>query len=360
MLGLAYRVSATLFFLGFTYAFLLEQARYLNHFYLICLISFLMIFLPAHRAASLDALWRPSIRSDTAPAWTIWLLRAQIGIVYFYGGLAKLNVDWFRGEPFRTWLARRTDFPIIGSLFTDEWMVWVLNYGGLLLDLLIVPLLLWRRTRVFAFGTAVLFHLMNVRLFSIGIFPWFMIAATALFFPPGWPRHLFRRFWPALDGEQPESRPTAPLGRHEQVTLVLVGLYLAVQLFVPLRHFLYPGEVSWTEEGHRFAWRMKLRDKDASAEFVVSIPAEARTWLVDPEDHLTYWQADKMSTRPDMILQFAHYLADSMRKTGYGRVEIRARVEASLNGREERLLIDPTVDLAAEPRSLKPASWIEP
>jgi len=83
ILGLGYRISATLFFLGFTYAFLLEQARYLNHFYLICLISFLMIFIPAHRAAPLDALWRPSIRSQTAPAWALWVLRAQIGIAYF-------------------------------------------------------------------------------------------------------------------------------------------------------------------------------------------------------------------------------------------------------------------------------------
>ena len=114
-LGLWYRISATLFFLGFTYTFLLEQARYLNHFYLICLISFLMIFIPAHRAASLDARWRPSLRSQTAPAWALWLLRGQIGIVYFYGGVAKLNADWGRAEPFRTWLARRTDFPVIGS-----------------------------------------------------------------------------------------------------------------------------------------------------------------------------------------------------------------------------------------------------
>lgn len=27
-----------------TYVFLLEQARYLNHLYLVCLIAFLMIF----------------------------------------------------------------------------------------------------------------------------------------------------------------------------------------------------------------------------------------------------------------------------------------------------------------------------
>ena len=288
-LGLWYRISATLFFLGFTYTFLLEQARYLNHFYLICLISFLMIFIPAHRAASLDARWRPSLRSQTAPAWALWLLRGQIGIVYFYGGVAKLNADWGRAEPFRTWLARRTDFPVIGSWFTEEWMVYLLSYGGLVFDLLVVPFLLWRRTRVFAFGGAVLFHLMNARLFSIGIFPWFMIAATALFFAPGWPRRLLAQWWPALNGQHRECAPVAPVAWRQHATLILLGVYSTLQLLVPLRHSLYPGEVSWTEEGHRFSWRMKLRDKDASARFVVTDPIGGRRWIVDPDDHMRAW-----------------------------------------------------------------------
>ena len=184
MVGFLYRLSAALFFLGFTYVFLLDQARYLNHFYLVCLLSLLMVLIPAHRALSVDALARPSLRAATAPAWALWLLRAQVGLVYFYAGVAKLNGDWLRGEPIRDWLAYRTDFPIIGPLFTQEPVMWMFAYGGLLLDLLLAPLLLWRRTRWFAFALAVLFHLLNAGLFSIGIFPWLMIAATVMFFPP--------------------------------------------------------------------------------------------------------------------------------------------------------------------------------
>ena len=193
-LGLFYRVSATLFFLAFTYMFLLEKARYLNHFYLICLVSFLLIFLPTQRAFSLDAWRRSGIRSDTAPAWSLWLLRAQIGIVYFYGGLAKLNSDWLSTGTIQELLASRTDFPIIGPYFTQGWMVSLFSYGGLLLDLLVVPLLLWRKTRLLAFVAATTFHVTNARLFDIVIFPWFMIAATMLFFRPDWPRLLVRFF----------------------------------------------------------------------------------------------------------------------------------------------------------------------
>lgn len=123
ILGLWYRVSVTLFCLGFTFTFLLEQARYLNHYYLICLISFLMIFIPAHRVVSIDA-WRdPAIRSYTAPAWALWLLRAQFGIVYFYAGLAELDGDWLHGKPIRMWLAGHHDYPLIGPFVDREWTV---------------------------------------------------------------------------------------------------------------------------------------------------------------------------------------------------------------------------------------------
>jgi hypothetical protein len=359
MLGLWYRLSAALFFLGFTYVFLLDQANYLNHFYLVSLISLLMIVVPAHRLLSIDAWRRPEIHADTAPAWALWLLRAQIGIVYFYGGLAKLNGDWLRGEPMRRWLAARTDFPILGPLFTEEWMVYLFAYGGLLLDLLVVPLLLWPRTRVGGFAIAVVFHLLNAGLFRIGIFPWFMIAATTLFFSPDWPR-LGMRWWPVKAPKPPQPTPAAAPRSGRRATGVLLGIFLTLQLLVPLRHFLYPGQVSWTEEGHRFAWHMKLRHKSATAQFFVTDPVRKASWEIDPQQYLTRRQLKEMPSRPDMILQFCHYVAKAYRQQGYQQVEVRAKVMASLNGRRPQLLIDPTVNLAAQPRTLMPASWIMP
>ncbi len=378
--GFMYRLSMTLFFLGFTYVFLLDQALYLNHFYLISLLSFLMIFVPAHRAFSVDARLRPALRSDTVPAWVLGLIAAQVGIVYFYGGIAKLNADWLRGEPMRMWLAARSDFPLIGPLFTREWTVYLFSYGGLFVDLLAVPLLLWRRTRVPAFLVLVAFHLMNANLFSIGIFPWFMIAATLLFFPPSWPRIAARLkvgelFSPAAwsrTGRQtqpPRERwrnglqsvpGTFSLGPGKAAVLGLLALYLAVQLLVPLRHHLYPGNVNWTEEGHRFAWHMKLRDKEALERFVAVDPANETATVIRTQDYIDLDQAADMSTRPDMILQLSHHIADDLRENGNEDVEVRALVAASLNGREPQMLIDPGADLATERRTLAPADWIEP
>jgi vitamin K-dependent gamma-carboxylase len=353
--GLFYRVAALLFFAAFTYVLLLDQSLYLNHFYLICLISFLLVFVPANRAGSLDARWGITRASQITPAWTLYLLRAQIGAVYFFGGIAKLNGDWLRGEPIRDWLAARSAMPVLGALFAQDWTAWLFAYGGLLLDLLVVPALLWKRTRAFAFAVAVIFHLTNAFVFNIGIFPWFMIAATTIFFSPEWPRRLFRTRSGRVSSIQIKVSPGA-----KRMGAALLGLYLSVQLLVPLRHFLYAGDASWTEEGHRFSWRMKLRAKAADAQFFVTDTATGQTQTVNPTAHLKPHQLDEMMARPDMLLQFAHHLAKEARARGAERVEVRAFVRASLNGRAPQLLIDPSVDLAAIPRTLRSANWIRP
>ena len=365
-LGLAYRIVAPLFFLGFTYVFLLEQARYLNHFYLVCLLAFLLAVVPAHRVWSLDALLARPRWPETVPAWSLWLLRAQIGLVFFFAGVAKLNGDWLRGEPLRIWLGERTDFPVIGRFFTEDLTPWLFSYGGLLFDLFVIPLLIWPRTRLLAFLAAVGFHMTNQQLFTIGIFPFLALGTALLFFPADWPR--FR--WLRAKRRPPRQPiitpgPSAPHGwRLGRVRTALVGglaLYLAVQVLMPLRHFAIPGNVSWTEEGHRFSWHMKLRDKEAQTQFEVFDEGK-QLGFADPGRYLTDWQWEEMSSRPDMILQFAQLVERDARRQGLGDVEVRANVLASLNGREEQPLIDPKADLTkkSRPGLLGHADWVEP
>ena len=368
MAGFLYRIAAPVLFLAFTYSFLLDQTRYLNHFYLVCLISFLMCFLPAERAFSIDSLLRRKIRSDVVPAWTLWLLRAQVGIPYFYGGIAKLNGDWIHGgEPMRIWLSPLTKMPALGHIFASNSVVYSFVIGGLLIDLLVVPLLLWRRTRYVALAAAVLFNLLNAVIFEIGIFPWMMLGALLIFLPPDLPRRFARGFM--SPGEAfPDKAPSPVSVRSSYPSLLtsqklVVGLlaaYLAVQVFLPLRHYLYPGNVSWTEEGHNFAWHMKLRSKTGEAVFTVTHPGSGQIWTIKPEEHLKSHQVMKMSTKPELILQFGHYLAEQKRREGYDNVEVRAHVMVSLNGRQPQLLIDPNVDLTKEEITLLPARWIVP
>ncbi|MEN3325544.1 MAG: hypothetical protein V7638_351 [Acidobacteriota bacterium] len=348
MVGFLYRIAAPVFFLAFTYLFLLEQTRYLNHLYLVCLIGFLMCFLPAERAFSVDSLLRRKIRSDVVPAWTLWLLRAQVGIPYFYGGIAKLNSDWIHGgEPMRTWLRPLIRMPGLGHIFAAEWVVYSFVIGGLLLDLLVVPLLLWRRTRLFAFAAAVVFNLINAVIFDIGIFPWLMLGALLIFFPPDLLRRFARAFMSAgdaVDDVQPSQAFVGPktiaegsscpsLFASQKLIVGLLATYLAVQLFFPLRHYFYPGDVSWTEEGHNFSWHMKLRTKAGEAVFTVTYPRSGQTWTIKPEVYLKSHQVMKMTTKPELILLFGHYLAEEKRRVCYpraGSCRLRRRSKAEI------------------------------
>lgn len=362
-LGLLYRICAILFFLGFTHVFLIDMSNYLNHFYLISLVSFAMIFVPANRSFALDSLFRPALRSRSIPAWNLWLLRFHVAVPYFLGGVAKINNDWLRGEPMRAWLHKRPDFPVIGQYFHDEWMISIFVYGGLLLDLLIVAFLLWRKTRVLAIVAACSFHLLNAQLFNIGIFPWFMMAATLIFLEPTTLRRLFFGTWgEPTDSDAGEINKELPpdLTRIPRWTLCFFAVYVLIQVAFPFRHWLYPGNVSWTEEGHNFSWHMKLRTKIARARFDIYDPATKRKWGVRPSDFLTKRQARKMPKRPDMIIQYAHWLARKWEHDGYPGVEVRARIRASLNGRRFQNLIDPGVDLTKRQRSIWPADWIVP
>ncbi len=364
MIGLLYRLSTFLFFIGFTYCFLLEQTRYLNHLYLVVLISFVLIFIPANKTAAVDnKIFKPADR-NTVPAWSVWLLRFMIGLPYFFGGIAKINSDWLQGEPMRSWLSARTDFPVIGHLFTEEWMIYFMCYSGLLIDLLMVPLLLIKPTRKWAFLVAVLFHLTNAELFNIGIFPWFTMIASTIFFHPSWPRKFVNLLSTAR--QKQELRTTKhwtvlqPLSYNKKIAATLLLTWIAIQVLVPLRHFIIPGNVHWNEMGHKYAWHMKLRSKDATAVFIVRDKKTDDSTFVSPEEYLTSWQINRMSDWPELIWQFAQILKKENKKNGLD-VEVYADVKASLNGRAYQQMIDPSTDLSAVERpGFIPPKWIIP
>lgn len=355
-IGLFYRVASVGLFVSFTYMFLLDQTRYLNHFYLLSLICLLMIFIPANGDFSLDYLRKPQLRQRKSYAWHKYTLMFQLSVAYFFGGIAKLNSDWLQGEPIRMWLARRLDFPIIGQYFTEEWMVYFFAYGGLLFDLLIVPLLLWKKTRWPAFIAAAFFHLMNDQLFLIGIFPWFMLFGTAILFfdllPPFWRNWKSFKDAPALQSIGISA---------SKLSTYFIILYAVIQVLLPFRHWLFPGNVSWTEEGHKFSWHMKLRSKIAHTRFFIEDKFNKKRQEISPSFFLNDNQVRKMAGHPEMIIQFSHFLEKKLAEDGIRNIEIKTLSYASLNGRKMQLLVDSTIDLAAqENTTFKHYNWVLP
>ena len=346
-LGIAPRTMSALLCTGWCYVFLCEQARYLNHIYLLVLLLFMLAWIPSGNDFGLAQLRGKPRRK--IPALGLLALRSQMGVVYFFGGIAKINYDWLDGVPLDSWLSNRSDLLLIGPLLDLPLSGLTFAWAGLAIDLFAWPFLEHRIARYMMFALLAAFHVTNFFLFHIGIFPWMALAITTLWLPPDWPRRLTRRVTDAADA-------IAPRGR--RVALSLAGLWFVWQFAMPLRHHLYPGNVAWNEQGHRFSWRMKLRSKRGEATFRVSLPSIREHRLVDSLHELTSWQARKMATRPDMLLQYAHHLADDARAEGHADVQVRAISEVSLNRREPELIVDPNVDLAQVQDGLAHQTWI--
>ena len=110
-------------------------------------------------------------------------IAAELGVskIPLREAMARLEREGLvRAEPMRTWLSQRQDFPLIGGLFDEPWMPYLMSWGGCILDLAVVPLLLRRRTRPFAAAAAVLFHLTNARLSPREALPGALLGTTLL------------------------------------------------------------------------------------------------------------------------------------------------------------------------------------
>ncbi len=361
-IGAFYRIASVLFFLGFGYIFLLEQTTYLNHFYLIVLMAFILIFLPLNRRNSIDVILFPKLKDKPILNYHLWLLRFMVAIPYFFGGVAKINLDWMSGHPLDAWLADDTSLPLIGQFLDERWTILFISYSGVLLDILIVPFLLIRKMRLPAFLLITIFHISNSIWFSIGVFPWLMIVATLIFFPPTWPKDAMVKLGMMrvnLKPRPPESPENISSKQHRTLG-VLIAWFLLMSL-LPMRHLLYPGNVSWTEEGHRFAWHMKLRSKRGKGHFVLRDKNTGIQFKVNSANYLTSRQQRKMITKPYLIWQFAQKIKAKFDAEKESDFEVFAFIQARLNGRDFQPIIDPNVDLASVERPVfKHSNWILP
>jgi len=359
--GFLYRVSIVALFVLFTYVELIDVTNYLNHYYLVSLLAFLMCFLPLHRAWSVDAWLRREKRQPVVPAWMLYLMRFQIGVVYFYAGLAKLQPDWLiHAQPLGIWLAARTETPLIGSLLTLPAMPHIISWAGFLNDVMVVPFLLVRRTRAYAFATVVLFHIGTHLLFVIGVFPFLMVSGATLFFDADWPRTLWARIRGEARPHIVDDDAPNPAGRWSEGLAVMVAVFCLVQALAPLRAHAYPGDVLWHEQGMRYSWRVMVREKNGSVRYRVRWRGADREVQVPPSRYLTSHQEREMSGQPDLILQLAHQIARDFEEQGREDVEVRVDALVSLNGRRAAPMIDPNVNLADVDDGVGLARWIAP
>ncbi len=395
-IGLFYRLSLAIFGLVYIYVFLFDATYYNNHFYMVILLLFIFLLINAHQQLSIDA--KRKVMSDQVPQWQVWLPKFQVLVVYFYGGLAKIQWDWLRGEPAQILVSENVHWPIIGALFSHPVSPFVFAYAALAFDLLIGPMLIYAKTRVLAIVLTLIFHITNHFWFNIGVFPWLMLGANVLFINP----RVLRKGLSVLRLSQkgPASNVSVPLISNGQLTVVMG--FVVFQLLFPLRHWQYPGNASWTGQGDHFAWRMMLGGKEVKeAIFYISDVSDSSPVLIDMSHYLSRQSApylrpqantsdpvamfheieqalnrernltmgpllkqmgipnykppiltryeplqfEAIVKKPNLIWRLVQAMEAELIESGMTDPVIKARIKLRLNLREYQYFVDPTVDL---------------
>ena len=366
-IGYKYRLSILIFFLSFTYIELMDKTTYLNHYYFVSLVSFIMLFIPCNAMFSIDTI---SIRKSykTVPKWTIDSLKLMLGIVYFYAGITKINSDWLlNAMPLKLWLKSKYDLPFIGhTLMQQEWFHFFMSWGGMFYDISIPFLLLIRKTRSIAFVLVVAFHITTRVLFPIGMFPYIMILSTIIFFDSNVHYkiiHFTIKILEFFKMKTDNLKLSFSQVNHYKVwntSLLIIVVFMTIQIIIPLRSLLYPGELFWNEQGYRFSWRVMLMEKKGNSVFKIVNSKTNSFFYVNNDDFLTPVQQKQMSFQPDMILEYGHYLGNHFKSQGHQNVAVFVESYVSLNGRLSQQFIDPSANLMELKDSFKHKFWIKP
>jgi hypothetical protein len=335
--GILYRISIFTFFLLFTYVELIDKSIYLNHYYFISIIAFLLCLLPFGKKV---------------PRWAILTLQLQVAIVYFFAGIAKLNSDWLlNAMPLKIWLASKTDLPLVGNLLTQDWIAFAFSWCGMLFDVGIAFFLFNRRTVWYAYAVVVVFHILTAILFPmIGVFPFIMIVCATVFLPESFHQKALSVL--SVRSQKSDLKVVPRLSMQRNFVLSIFAIHFLIQILLPLRSHFYSGNLFYHEQGYRFSWRVMLMEKAGLVFFHVR---NAAGKLVEVNNHnfLTMQQEKQMSTQPDMILQFAHNLQKI-----YNTNEVYAEAYVTVNGRSSQLLIDPNQNLCAVNDNFKNKNWV--
>lgn len=340
MAGYKYRFSIIAFTVLWAGVYYMQKTSYNNHYYLLLLISLIMCFLPANRFASADAKINPAIKRYSMPVWCSMVMVVQVSIVYLFATVAKLYPGWLDGTFAYNLLNNSITLPFFRNVLVNKPFALFIAYAGIAFDLLVVPLMLFKRTRTLAFIASVIFHIFNSITLQIGIFPFFALSFAVFLYPPETIRKIFLRRKPNVIIQPSNATAGSAILRYFFVP------YFILQLALPIRHYFIKGDVLWTEEGHRLSWRMMLRSRNGFTQFTILDKATGKPVYYAVDRELTKKQYAVMATRPDMIWQTAQHIKKHFAAQGK-EVGVYAESRIAINQGPYLALIDPRADLAA-------------
>ncbi|XP_030380126.1 vitamin K-dependent gamma-carboxylase [Scaptodrosophila lebanonensis] len=380
MLGYRFRFSCLAFIVPYWYIFLLDKPTWNNHSYLFGLVGTLLLFTQAQHYCSLDKYLNPQL-SSTVPYWNYFLVKFQFFLLYMYAGLKKFSMEWLSGYAMSS-LSHHWVFTPFRQLLDSELIdLLIVHWFTAFFDFSIAFFMTCEKTRLLVTPFMLSFHLMNSRLFVIGMFPWVCLAEVPLFFGFDWPRKLKLRTLCGSGKTKPNAghventeamqkaaSPLRPSWTAQLRTFSILG-YCALQLFLPYSHFITKGYNNWTNGLYGYSWDMMMHSYDTVLTTIKVVDNDnQQVHYLNPYSFTEY---DRWTKYADMAVQYAKCIERNIRQdiakdpqnsplTGTN-ISIYFDIWCSMNGRFQQRTFDPRVDLLRAPWSpFERTSWSLP
>nr|CAH7738498.1 unnamed protein product [Callosobruchus chinensis] len=387
MLGYKFRLSTLLFGIPYWYILLLDKSYWNNHSYLYGIVTILLVGSSANHYFSLDGYINKTKKNRHVPYWNYFILKYQFFMLYFLAGLKKTDMEWLDGYSMESLGNHWVFLPFRLFLTSDKVDYLIVHWFGFLLDLTIGFWMLLESTRPVAMLFCAMFHLMNSRLFSIGMFPYVCLATMPLFCNETWPRKLLEQFYVFTNDPLPSPdciyKKDGKCQSNKQkwkrkLAVALLFTYCSLQVFLPYSHFITKGYNNWTRGLYGYSWDMMVHSWDTIQVVVKVVDNESGgQFFIDPG---AWTQNDRWNKHADMCLQYSHCLKRNLVESFENRsvpgvntarlkhpyitsqnLSVYMDVWCSLNKRFQQRMYDPNYDLLkANWSPFKPIEWLLP
>ncbi|CAH3987282.1 unnamed protein product [Pieris brassicae] len=408
-LGYKYSLASWTFTIAYWYLFLIEKSFWNNHSYLFGLVSFLLSFTQAGCFWSVDAYLDPSLKKTTVPYWNYFVLKYQFFILYFMAGLKKGTAEWLTGYSVNHLSEHWVFAPFKLLLTAPQINYLIVHWFIFVFDLTIAFWMMYSKTRHIAMAFCGLFHLMNIRLFSIGMFPWVCLSTMPLFYAFDWPKRVYQillvwllnhnkamsKITRAICIEtqtnkekkcktkeikdtteitkddlntNKEESTTRDKGDEEKEsknesksrgkTILLILLFVFSQAFLPFSHFITKGYNNWTNGLYGYSWDMMVHTWDVNSVVIQIVDnTKQAEYYLDP---YIFTPNNRWTRYGDMIHQYAHCLKDKF-ASKQTNISIYFDIWCSLNGRFTQRMFDDKIDMLNVSWSpFRPVSYLMP
>lgn len=356
LIGFLFRFFSLLYLSIYVYFILIEASYYNNHYYFISLLIFILFFTKADNCFSVKNFIqrkRNKVIEKSVPRWNYSILKFQIFIAYFLAGIVKLNFAWLSTNTFRCVMDYGTEYPKDSLFYHSNFGIYFLTFGGVFFDLIVPLMLLTKRWRLFAIPAILTFHTINAATLNIGVFPYLMAGCTIVFYKADivdyWKKIIknlnvkmaFRERFSAEKLNKIEQKPFSPF------VFYFLIVFVVLQLLIPYRHLLIPGNVGWTGEGNSFSWRMKMGLK-APTRFELFVHNKYTGMEYKPQININPHQYSSLWICPNRIIQVANFVALRTSKqfnVSVDSLTINCKTDLIFNNHPSSPLYDTTVNL---------------